>query len=144
MEKYNYICEYCSIEYIPRRRKIQKYCSSTCRVKAHFQKNKAVECKQETGLSTTVNRDSKHKEKINMAGIGNAAIANVATDALKKLFTHEDNKPATKGDLKKMIAQFKNRFEKIQNMPKQLDQTEAYFDHETKEVVYMKVTQSWM
>jgi hypothetical protein len=143
MEKYNYICEYCSKEYMPRRRKIQKYCSNTCRVKAHFQKKERIKSKHETGVSNTVTSDKKQKEKINLAGIGNAAIANVATDTLKKLFTHEDSRPATKGDLNKLIAQFKNRYEKIENMPRRLDQTEAYFDNERKEVVYLRVTQQW-
>lgn len=144
MEKHNYKCEYCSIEYVPRRRKVQKYCSNTCRVKAHFQKNKRVEGNKETSLPNKVNQDNKHKEKINIAGIGNAAIANVATDVLKNIFTHEDNKPATKGDLKKIIAQFKNRYEKIENMPKRLDQAEAYFDNETKEVIYLNTNHPWM
>ena len=144
MEKYNYICEYCSIDYIPRRRKIQKYCTSTCRVKAFFQRKKQLMNTQETGLSKVDNSNNKNKEKINLAGIGNAAIANVATETIKNWLTPEDNKPATKGDLKKMIAQFKNRYEKIENMPKRLDQTEAYFDHQKKEVVYLKMSLPWM
>jgi hypothetical protein len=144
MEKYNYICEYCSKEYMPRRRRIQKYCSNTCRVKAHFQKKARVESKPEIGLSTHVTTDKEQKQKINLAGIGNAAIANIATDALKRMFTHDDYKPATKGDLKKLLAQFRNRYEKIENIPRRSDETEAYFDTETKEVVYLEVTQPWM
>jgi hypothetical protein len=143
MESYNYKCEYCSKQYTPRRRKVQKYCSSTCRVKAHFQRKKQIVSTKETGLSNEVNLDNKKKETINLAGIGNAAIANVATDALISFFTPEDNKPATKGDLKKLLAQFKNRYVKIENMPKKLDQTEAYFDNEKKEVVYLKVLPNW-
>jgi len=143
MEKHHYICNYCSKDYVPRRRKVQKYCSNTCRVKAHFQKNKQVIIKEENNLPIKVASNKTEKEKINLAGIGNAAIANVATDALKKLFTHEDNKPATKGDLKKMIAQFKNRYEKIENIPRRPDETEAYFDNVEKRIVYLKVTQYW-
>jgi len=143
MEKHHYICNYCSKDYVPRRRKLQKYCSNTCRVKAHFQKNKQVIIKEENNLPIKVASNKTEKEKINLAGIGNAAIANVATDALKKLFTHEDNKPATKGDLKKMIAQFKNRYEKIENIPRRPDETEAYFDNVEKRIVYLKVTQYW-
>ena len=144
MEKYKYICEYCSKEYIPRRRKIQKYCSNTCRVKAHFQKNKVNVIKTENSSCKESKPDGVHREKINLAGIGNAAIANVATDALKRILTHADNKPATKGDIKNLIAQFKNRYEKVENIPKRPDQTEAYFDNETKEIVYLKVTQPWI
>jgi hypothetical protein len=143
MESYNYKCEYCSKLYTPRRRKVQKYCSSTCRVKAHFQRNKQLVSKKETGLSNEVNSDNKKKDTINLAGIGNAAIANVATDALISFLTPEDNKPATKGDLKKLLAQFKNRYVKIENMPKKLDQTEAFFDNERKVIVYLKVSPTW-
>jgi len=137
MEKYKYTCNYCSKQYVPKRRKVQKYCSNTCRSKAHFQKNKLS--KNIKNKSQLVNQENQQKEKINLAGIGNAAIANVATDALTRLLTYEDNKPATKGDLKKLITQFKNRYEKINNLPMRLDQTVAYFDNERKEVVYLKV-----
>ena len=143
METYHYICEYCSKEYVPRRRKIQKYCSDTCRVKAHYHKNKPALPKQEKGLSQVNKTEKKTKEKINIAGIGNAAIANLGTDILKNIFTNEDNKPATKGDLKKMIAQFKNRYEKVQNANKRPDGSEAYFDNERKEVVYLKTSLPW-
>jgi superoxide dismutase len=143
MEKYNYICNYCSKEYLPRRRKVQKYCSNTCRVKAHFQKHKRAVVKEENNLPSKVSSSKNEKEKINLAGIGNAAIANVATEALKKLFTHEDQKPATKGDLKNLIAQSKTRYEKIENIPRRPDQTEAYFDNVNKELVYLRVTQQW-
>jgi hypothetical protein len=143
MESYNYKCEYCSKKYTPRRRKVQKYCSSTCRVKAHFQRNKQLVITKETGMSKEGNSDHKKKKTINFVGIGNAAIANVTTDVLKNFFTSEDNKPATKGDLKKLLAQFKSRYDKIENMPKKLDQTEAYFDNEKKVVVYLKVSPKW-
>jgi hypothetical protein len=139
MEKYKYTCNYCSKQYVPKRRKIQKYCSNTCRSKAHFQKNKLSE--HIKNKSQLVNQENQPKEKINLVGIGNAAIANVATDALTRLLTHEDNKPATKGDLKKLITQFKNRYEKINNLPMRIDQTTAYFDNEKKEVVYFKMNQ---
>jgi hypothetical protein len=46
--------------------------------------------KEENNLPAKVSSNKTEKEKINLAGIGNAAIANVATEALKKLFTHED------------------------------------------------------
>lgn len=139
MENYKYTCNYCSKQYVPKRRKVQKYCSNTCRSKAHFQKNKLS--KNMNNKSQLVNPKNQQKEKINLAGIGNAAIANVATDTLTRLFTHEDNKPATKGDLKKLISQSKSRYEKINNLPMRIDQKVAYFDNEKKEVVYFKVNQ---
>lgn len=143
MENYTYTCAYCSKEYIPRRRKIQKYCSNTCRVKAHFQRNKQIEVKKGNGLSNPAVTKNENKEKINMVGIGNAAIANLATDTLKSLFTHEDNKPLTKGDFKKLMAQFKNRYELINNVPMRADGTQAYFDNEKKEIIYLKTRTPW-
>jgi hypothetical protein len=112
-------------------------------LKAHFQRNKQLVSTKETGISKEGNSDNKKKETINLAGIGNAAIANVTTDVLKSFFTSEDNKPATKGDLNRLLVQFKSRYDKIENMPKKLDQTEAYFDNEKKVVVYLKVSPTW-
>ncbi|MBZ9626663.1 hypothetical protein LB450_00980 [Psychroflexus sp. CAK1W] len=144
METYIYTCGYCSKEYVPRRRKIQKYCSNTCRVKAHFQKNKKLELKTKTGLSKPESSDKNTKATINLAGIGNAAIANVATDTLKNLFTSEDNKPLTKGDFKQLMAQFKKRYEKIDNIPRRADGTQAYFDNKKKKIVYLKNISPWI
>ena len=148
MENYTYSCAYCGKEYVPRRRKIQKYCSNTCRVKAHFQRNKGNKLNTENGLSNPskekeVTQNSELKGTINLAGIGNAAIANIATDGLKKLFTQEVNKPATKGDIKKLIAEFKNRYDLIKNIPVRGDGSRAYFDNETKQIVYLKAKESW-
>jgi hypothetical protein len=143
MENYKYTCEYCSKEYIPRRRKVQRFCCDSCRVKAHFQKNKQIKFKKEKGLSIPVDQKNHNKEKINFAGIGNAAIANVATEALKGLFTHEDNKPLTKGDFRKLIAQFKTRYELINNLPTKPDGRKAYFDNQTKSIIYLKMNTSW-
>lgn len=144
METYTYTCDYCSKEYVPRRRKVQKYCSSTCRVKAHFQKNKKLKLKTETGLSKPESSEKHTNDTINLAGIGNAAIANVATETLKSLFTSEDNKPLTKGDFKKLMTQFRNRYEKINNMPGRADGTQAYFDRKEKKIVYLKNISPWI
>lgn len=146
MEKYTYSCEYCGKEYVPRRRIIQKYCSNTCRVKSHFQRNKGNTQITENGLSIPSNekaQKTEFKEKINLAGIGNAAIANLTTDAMKYFLIPEDNKPATKGDLKKLLSQFKERYEPIKNMPLKPDGTRAYFDNQTKQIVYLKTMKSW-
>jgi hypothetical protein len=143
METYTYICGYCSKEYVPRRRKVQKYCSDTCRVKAHFQKNKKLELKTDTGLSKPEPSEMKTKDTINLAGIGNAAIANVATETIKNIFTSEDNKPLTKGDYKKMRYQSKNRYEKVDNIPIRADGSQAYFDNETRKIIYLKTSLPW-
>jgi hypothetical protein len=143
METYTYLCTYCSKEYVPRRRKVQKYCSDTCRSKDYFQKNKKVKLKAETGLSNPESSEKPKSDTVSLAGIGNAAIANVATETLKSIFTSDDNKPLTKGDFKKLMTQFKNRYEKIGNMPKRADGTQAYFDNEARKVIYLKTPSPW-
>lgn len=81
--------------------------------------------------------------KMSLHGVGNAAIANVATDVLKSLLTKEDNKPATKGDLKALIAKLKERYTKINNIPRRQDGTEAFFDNVEQKVVYFKMKPLW-
>lgn len=146
MENYIYTCDYCSKEYVPNRRKIQKYCSTTCRVKAYYFRKKHNQV-------TTINKDSKALsipenkvqnpktsiDKVSLSGVGNAAIANVATDVLRHIFIPEDSKPATKGDLKQLIAQFRDRYEKITNITPKYDGSQAYYDNVDKKVVYLKM-----
>lgn len=139
MKRHLYICEYCFKEYKPRRRHIQKYCSNTCRVKAFYQRHKGLKKVNDNLPATTKAEPKLSKEKISMAGVGNAAIANVATDVLKNIFIPEDSKPATKGDLKKLLAQFKERYEKVKNIAPRQDGSEAYYDNVEKRVVYLKM-----
>ena len=39
MENYLYVCEYCSKQYKPNRRKTQRYCSNSCRTRAFVIRN---------------------------------------------------------------------------------------------------------
>lgn len=71
-----------------------------------------------------------------MAGIGNAAIANVATDVVKTIFTKEENKPATKGDLLGIISKIQSRFMPVINIPNRSDGARAFYDSETESVVF--------
>lgn len=149
METYTYICAYCSKEYTPRRRRVQKYCSNTCRVKAHFYRTKqsSLNTNKEALIVKNSNKsvsESQNKQKINLAGIGNAAIANFATDTLKDWFTSEDQKPATKADLKNMLNEFRKRYQEISNIPIRPDGSKAFYDNQTKKVVYLKPKSPWM
>jgi len=149
MENYTYLCEYCSKEYVPRRRKVQKYCSTTCRVKAYYFRHKhkhALPAKQNTVLSNPTEDKTDQKtsiDKISLSGVGNAALANVATDVLKNFLTKEDNKPATKGDLKTLMVNLKERYIKINNIPPSQDGSQAFFDNIEKKVVYLKMKPRW-
>ncbi len=147
MENHKYTCHYCFKEYVPNRRRVQKYCSSTCRVKAHYLRNKTQNkpVKTNTGLAKPGTKtDGPTKiDKLSLSGVGNAAIANVATDLLKKLLTKEDNKPATRGDIKALLGKVKERYIKINNMPRRQDGSQPFFDNVEQKVVYFKMKPLW-
>lgn len=138
MEKYQYICHYCGKEYVPSRRRVQKYCRTSCRVNAFNQRTKKTAPPSEKGLSVSQNKD-QDQPKINLAGIGNAAIANVATDFAKHIFIKEDNKPATKGDLKALLTKNQERYFPVVNAPQKSDGTKAFYDSVSKIIVYRRV-----
>ena len=129
-ENYKYICEYCKIEYIPKRRHHQKYCSNSCRSKNH--RLKVITNKEIPQL------EEKTKTKIDsmsIAGVGNAAVGTVIVEVAKSFFTNEENKAATKGDLKNLENKM-GRYHRILNMKARPDDKIPYYDMETKKVSY--------
>jgi hypothetical protein len=135
MDNYLYRCQYCGKDYKPNRRKKQKYCSNSCRTRAFVTKNS-------TGLSI-VKKDTEKKEplkieKMSLAGVGNAAAGTLAVNALTSLFTSEENKPATKKDIQNLIGSLKQRYYPVMNIPITQDGSKAYYDMETKNIVYLK------
>lgn len=140
MESYLYRCQYCGKDYKPNRRKKQKYCSNSCRTRAFVIRNT-------NGLSL-VKKDIKEKEptkieKMSMAGVGNAAVGTLAVKAITSLLTPEENKPATKKDLQNLVASIKQRYHPILNAAANHDGSKAYYDMETKNIVYLKPTLQW-
>lgn len=79
---------------------------------------------------------SNKPERISAAGVGNAALVPLAVDAAKAIFTLEDNKSATKGDLKRLTAEINGRYHLVKNMPARYDGALAYFDMQTQCVEY--------
>ena len=71
-----------------------------------------------------------------MAGIGNAAIAIGATDFVKTIFTKEENKPATKGDLLGMLSKIQLRYMPISNIPNRGDGARPFYDSGTETIVF--------
>ena len=133
MDNYLYKCHYCGIEYLPKRRNKQKYCCNSCRVNAFNIRNKA---KSNQKLETVSEEKQNTTEKINMAGIGNAAIANVGTELVKNLFMKEENKPATKGDLLGILSKIQSRYLPVKNIPQRSDGAKPFYDTGTETVVY--------
>lgn len=63
MESHHYTCHYCQKEFVPKRRKVQKFCSTSCRVR-HHQTSKGLKANQ--SLAQPV-QDSKPMEKRELA-----------------------------------------------------------------------------
>lgn len=138
MDKPKYNCHYCGKSYEPKRRYVQLYCCTSCRVSAHKRRKKMSSILPKNGLSLP-QKEIKNEQKISMAGIGNAAIANIATDLAKNIFTSEENKPVTRGFIKAVLNdQPKHRYLPVLNAANRNDGTTAYYDTILKQVVYLK------
>ncbi len=133
MEEYQYQCNYCKKEYTPKRRRVQKFCSDSCRVNSHQLKNRS----SKTELIINDNNLPKKTtiDQMSIAGVGNAAVGTLAVDAIKALLTREENKPATKGDLRKFFMKLE-QFQEIVNMDKDVLGRKPFFDSNSKKVVY--------
>lgn len=132
-----YTCAYCFKEFEPKRRRIQKFCSNTCRSKAFHarkQKNNSQDKLFEipSGIQPTTNND-----KITLAGIGNATAGTLLAEGLKNILTKEDNKPATKGDFKKLIEIMRYRYLPIKNLPQNRIGQKPYYDVLENNVIYL-------
>lgn len=141
MENHLYTCEYCSKAYLPRRRYKQKFCSNSCRVNSHNRKKKLQLPRAIKEIDLP--KEEAQKEGITWGGIGNAAIANIATEIGKSIFINEENKPATKGDIRALINNSNQRYFPVRNAPKLNNETSAYYDTDTKTVVYLKNQSQW-
>ena len=136
-----YTFKYWDKTYVPRRRFKQKFCSNSCRVNSH-NRNKKLQLNQATkGLK--VPTEKEQKDGITWGGIGNATIANIATEVGKSIFTREENKPATKGDIQAIMNVSQQRYYPVQNAPKGKDGTSAYYDTKTKTVGYLQNQFPW-
>ena len=137
-----YTCLYCFNEFEPTRRRVQKYCSNTCRSKAHHARktisNKPkLENKNLTNIETSSTPTITKIDSMSTSGVANAAVGNVIAGGIKSFFTAEKNKPATKGDINDLITLIKKRYLPIQNMPMNQHGEFPYYDVETKNVVYL-------
>jgi hypothetical protein len=138
-DNYEYNCQYCGKDFVPNRRKVQKYCSNSCRSKAYHQRTKIAPLNAPTVAEIQSSPEKKEKvkiEKVSSAGIANAAIGVTAVNLISNIFTKEDDKPATKGDLKRLSAKLGN-FHPIANLEPGPDGRKPYFNVETKRVVYL-------
>ena len=134
MDIYTYNCNYCGVEYTPKRRFKQKYCSSSCRVNA-FNRRK----KKESNLPNIKENDQSQKsDKMSWSGVGNAAVGSLATNLVTSLLTKDENKPATKGDIQNLLNSNVNGMVFIKNLPPAIDGSRAYFDTFKQTIIYKK------
>lgn len=142
MESRFYTCKYCFKEFEPKRRRVQKYCSDTCRNKAHHAKKPkhVLPIPKEENLPVAeLKPDIQRKNKsVTIGGVGESFLGAFAYDASKEFFKPKQNRAATKKDileLKSLIVG--ERYLPITNMyPNQFGQN-PYYDIETQEVVYL-------
>ncbi|WP_417195513.1 hypothetical protein [Bizionia sp.] len=132
MDRYTYDCKYCGAKYTPKRRFKQKYCSNSCRVNA-FNKRKQTE--QSLPDKEKTQKDSA-KKGMSWSGIGDAAVGTLATNLATSLFTKEENKPATKGDIQKLLNGGINNLILVKNIPVRMDGTRTYFDTIKQILIY--------
>ena len=134
MDNYLYKCQYCGKEFKPNRRHKQKFCSNSCRVGA-------FNLKKEKGLvlpAKAVEKKAPLKiEKMSIAGVGNAAAGTLAVNAITSLLTKEANKPATKGDMKDLLANLKQRYHPVKNLGIRSDGTKPFYDNQSQNIVYL-------
>lgn len=135
MENYLYVCQYCSKDYKPSRRLKQKYCSNSCRTRAFV-------IRKITGLNLpsteSKNTEEKKSETMSWAGVGNAAAGTLAVNALTNIFTKEENKPATKKDIKEVKQLIMTQLHPIKNVPPRPDGARPFYDLQTQSLVYLK------
>lgn len=135
MENYLYTCQYCSKQYKPNRRQKQKYCSNSCRTRAFvIRKVKTLH------LPSVENKnlEEKKSEGMTWGKVGSAAAGTLAVNIATNLFTREENKPATKKDIKEIKSLLMNRYNSVKNVPPRPDGARPFYDMQTQSLVYLK------
>jgi len=133
-------CLYCGIEYVAKRRMVQKFCCSSCR-SLHWRDEKAkgkvsVKPDQEDDNTLPKIQEQGNKEKLSFVGMGNAAAGTAAFEIAKSLFTSQENKPATKRDIAELKSILKGRYFPVRNISKDVYGRLPYYDIETGDLVY--------
>ncbi|WP_405564749.1 hypothetical protein [Polaribacter sp. Asnod6-C07] len=136
MESRMYVCQHCKKEYLPKRRKVQKFCNASCRVSSHQLKKKSNDELTTNRTNYKSNLEKLKVEKMSLAGVGNSVAGTIAVEGLKALFIKEENKPATKLDIQKLEERFK-RYLEINNLPRNINNQKPFYDSLLKSVVYL-------
>lgn len=151
-------CKQCGELYIPTRKGVQKFCSSSCRSRSWFLKrqkettpskaqqnlDKVFEQKNQE-LAEVKEQQPNRIEKMSISGVGNAAAGNLVADVVsslaKNIFQSENSKPATKGDLEVLLRQLNKRYSPVMNVANQFGR-QAYYDKELFKIVFYNEQQN--
>jgi len=79
------------------------------------------------------------RSKISSAGMGYAIAGALGADGIKPLITPNDFKPATIGDLKKLVSEINVRYLFVKNIPPRSHDTLPYFDFNINTLNYMNL-----
>jgi len=141
METKLYTCAYCFEEFKPTRRRVQKYCSNSCRSKAyHLRTNNNNNKEKKLPIANTTDIAKQQSDKMSLAGTGNALAGSLLAEGIINMFKAEQNKAATKGDLLGILQEIKGRYHPINNLPLNQSGQKPYYDIITQEVVYPKLS----
>tara|TARA_R110002012_G_scaffold319387_1_gene539587 strand:- start:1058 stop:1501 length:444 start_codon:yes stop_codon:yes gene_type:complete len=135
-----YTCNYCYTKFKPTRRRVQKYCSNTCRSKACYLRNqikKPINTLIEKNIDTIQKEKINKVEQISAAGIGNATAGTLIADGLKSILTANENKPATKKDIEELKNILTHRYYPITNLRKDQNGRYPYYDIKNKHLVFL-------
>lgn len=91
MDIYEYTCEYCGKDFLPERRYVQRFCSTSCRVGSHNRKKKSPLPNQNLPVEKV-----KEQKGITITGNAEARIGTLAADSLQTLLTRPEDRPAIK------------------------------------------------
>ena len=140
--KKKYYCEHCGDQYVPRRRGVQRFCSTSCRT-LQWRKDKADKRQQLLPVATLnesqtikVFENEPRKESISLAGATNVVLGTAALGLMKNILTPKADMPATKRDIQEVKALLNDRYLLIKNINKDIHGRSAYYDIETGHWVY--------
>lgn len=136
MEEQMYKCNFCGIYYTPKRRFIQRFCSDSCRSLNHIKNKNQKE--PSFPINATKTNNPVQIDKMSIAAVGNAAVGALAVNIATSLFTKEENKPATKKDLREVKNLLMTRYHSIKNGPIRVDGARPFYDLQTQSIVYLK------
>lgn len=149
-ETHLYTCKYCKIEFKPTRRRVQKYCSATCRSKQwHFANNKnSTPIASSSKELKAKNKKKKKKEAVKQKqpttfeDILTSTLGAFVGNKIDRATIKEENKPFTKGDMMNILSNIQ-RFQKVNNSPPNEYGQQPFIDITTGNIVYIGEKKLW-